>query len=58
MSPGNARSLLQRSLAAAEEDGSNLTPWRPSGLPLYALSKLHRERGDCTYDEYLKEPKR
>ena len=42
----------------AEGDGSNLTPWRPSGLPLYALSKLHRERGDCVYDEYLTEPKR
>ena len=58
MSPGNARSLLQHFLAAAEGDGSNLTPWLPSGLPLYALPKLHRERGDCAYDEYLKEPKR
>ena len=55
MSLGNAYSLLQRSLAAAEGDGFNLTPWCPYGLPLYVLSKLHRERGDCAHDEYLKE---
>ena len=47
MSPGNTRSLLQHSLAAAEGGGSNLTPWCPYRLPLYVLSKLHKEWGDC-----------